>query len=309
MAIKVIGHKAPDTDTVCSAIAYSWLLNKKGINSVSCRAGELNKETKYVLEKFGVNEPILLEEFSSEDEVIIVDTNNKDELPSGIENTQIKEIIDHHKLTGTISTNEPIPIIIKPWASTASIIWKHIKHSGYIIDNKIAGILLAAVLSDTLKFNSPTTTKKDIESAKELEKEANTKMDPLAEEMFAAKSDLSGMTAKDILLVDSKVFDFSSRKTRMSVLETTSPENALSMKKELLAASIELKKDEKTDYLFFFVVDIIRSESSLIVSTNEEMEIAQKAFGKEFKDNFMKLEKVVSRKKQMIPAIEKALSK
>jgi manganese-dependent inorganic pyrophosphatase len=127
--------------------------------------------------------------------------------------------------------------------------------------------------------------------------------------MFAAKSDLSGMTAKDILLVDSKVFDFSSRKTRMSVLETTSPENALSMKKELLAASIELKKDEKTDYLFFFVVDIIRSESSLIVSTNEEMEIAQKAFGKEFKDNIMKLEKVVSRKKQMIPAIEKALSK
>lgn len=306
--LKVIGHKAPDTDTVCSAISYAWFLNQKGKEAKAFRAGDLNKETAFVLQKFGIQEPEILERFLEKDEIVIVDTNNKEELLEGIDQAQIKEIIDHHKLTGTLATSEPISVIIKPWASTASIIWKHMKHSEVEMSKEIAGLLLAAILSDTLKFTSPTTTGRDKQSADELARIAGVDIDSFADEMFTAKSDLSGMSAKDLLLVDSKVFDFGENKTRISVLETTKPENALAMTKDLIKQASELKKSESLKYLFFFVVDILKSESTLIVVSDAEKEISKKAFGREGKGSTIQLPEVVSRKKQMVPNLEEAIT-
>lgn len=299
----VSGHKAPDTDTVCSAIAYAWLLSKKGEDAKPVILGPLNKETDYVLKKFEIETPEIISEYPHDAELIIVDTNNPDELLP-LDHAEVRCIIDHHKLTGGLQTHTPVPIVIKPWASTATIIWKHIKHSDHKIEKNIAGILLASILSDTLKFTSPTTTQKDEESASELANICGANIDELAREMFDAKSDLSGMSAKDVLTVDSKVFEMGYKKVRVSVLETTKPENALTMKDSMKNEYQGMIKEGSLDLLFFFAVDILNSEATLVLFGDEEKKVASQAFNVQIDSDTHVLPGVVSRKKQIIPALQ-----
>lgn len=307
--IKVVGHKAPDTDAVCSAISYAWYLDKeRKVDAEAFVLGSLNKETEFVLKKFGIETPKLIEKFTSDDLVVIVDTNNLDELAEGIEKANLVEIIDHHKLAGGLGTDHAIPITIRPVACTATLIWEKFKQEKITkIPSEIAGIMLSAILSDSLNFTSPTTAKMDEKAAEELTAICGEDVDELCDGMFEAKSDLSGMDAKDILLVDSKVYKTNGKKVRYSVLETTDPDNALSMKGDLLKGMGRLKRDEGLDYLFFMLVDILKSEARLLAVDEKEKEIAEKAFSKKFEGDILVLPGVVSRKKQLIPAVEKFL--
>ncbi|EKE05850.1 MAG: hypothetical protein ACD_19C00176G0072 [uncultured bacterium] len=304
-----IGHKNPDTDTVCSPIAYSWFLNKKlNLKTTPKIAGEPNKETQFVLKKFGVPTPEVINKFTEGDEIILLDTNNPEELIEGVESTKIIEIVDHHKLVGGITTNEPIKVTLKPLACTATIAWQIMKNAGVNdLPKEIAGIMLCAILSDTLKFTSPTTTDEDKKAVEELNAINNEDLDKLSSEMFTAKSDLTGMSTKDILTVDSKIFPLGGKKVRISVLETTNPQNALNMKADLLAEIIKMKAEDKSDYFFFFVIDILNSEATLIVTDDSHKKIAEDAFGGKFNEDFLKLPGVVSRKKQIVPPLESAI--
>lgn len=310
MALKVIGHINPDSDTVCSPIAYAWYLtHKKDAEAEAFIAGPLNKETAFILNHFGLPTPKLLEHFTHSDELIIMDTNNPDELLPGFEKAKIRCIIDHHKLVGGIQTEEPLMIAMEPIACTATIAWNIMKREGHHdIPKNIAGIMLCAILSDTLTFTSPTTTIIDKKAAEELADLCGEDIDSLAEKMFAAKSDLTGMTAHDILTVDSKVFEFGGKKVRLSVLETTKPENALHMLPDLQNEMSTMKDSEKLDYAFFFVVDILNTQAHLIVTTEEERLIAQEAFEGPFEEDTLLLPGVVSRKKQIIPALEPVIA-
>jgi len=307
--IKIFGHKPPDTDSVCSPIVYAWYLSKKKNTPAKAYiAAEVNKETAFILKKFGAEKPEMIQKVGPEDQVIILDTNNPEELLEGVNESDIVEIIDHHKLAGGLSTEAPIKITIRPVACAATILWSMMKKEGNTdIPKEMAGLMLASILSDTLKFSSPTTTEEDKNACEELAEKASVKIDKLAEEMFDAKSDLSGMSEKDILLSDSKVFELGGKKVRISVLETTKPENALSMEKELTQGMREIKQEEKLDAALFFAVDILNTASDLLVPGELEEALAKKAFQKEFKDGRMHLEGVVSRKKQMVPNIEKAI--
>lgn len=306
--VKVFGHKSPDTDATCSPIAMAWLLSKKGEEAKAFVLGDLNRETKYVLDKFGLEYPEVLPALSEGEKVVIVDTNNTEELPENINDTEIIEIVDHHKLFGGLMTSSPTRVTMKPLACSATLVYFRMKEESIVPEKNIAGIMLAAILSDTLKFTSPTTTEEDKKAAEELLKIAEVDQDSLAAEMFAAKSDLTGMNAKDVLYMDSKVFEFGSKKVRISGLETTKPENAKSMIEEIKLEMENIKKDEKLDSIFFFIVDILNTSSELFVSSETEKGIAEKAFGKAFEGQFMNLPGVVSRKKQMAPAFEKVIS-
>lgn len=309
MIYKVIGHKSPDTDTVCSAIAYAWLLSERlGQEAQAYVAGSLNKETQYLLNRFDFPTPPMLEKFTPEDHLVIVDTNNPDELLVGINEASIEEIVDHHKLVGGLHTDHPIKVRIMPIACTATVIYEIAKESGRLdFDKKIASIMLGCILSDTLKFSSPTTTELDKSVASALAEIAGVDIETLAEEMFAAKSDLSGMSVSDILKVDSKVFSFGEKKARIAVLETTKPENALSLLSEIQSTMRQNKSDDRVDFSFFFVVDIIKSEATLIVADEIEKSIAEKAFGAMFAGDTLILPGIVSRKKQITPTLEKAI--
>lgn len=310
MTLKVFGHTPPDTDTVCAPIAYAWYLsNKKGKDATAFVGGALNKETAFVLQHFNIETPAVIDKLTADDHVVVMDTNNPDELLEGINDAVIEEIIDHHKLVGSLTTEKPIPVTIVPIACTATIVWEKMKSDGNTdIPKEIAGIMLGAIISDTLKLTSPTTTDRDKAAVDELATIADENVDELAKGMFAAKSDLTGMSAQDILIVDSKIFTFGNKKVRISVLETTNPGNALAMKEELLANMDSLKKREKLDYAFFFAVDILKSEATLLTTTDEEKRIAEKAFQTTFDGDFMNAPGVVSRKKQIVPALEPVIA-
>ncbi len=306
--ILVTGHLIPDTDSICSAIIYSWFLNKTGKISSPVRLGKINRETEFVLKKFGFSDPELFENFKTNQKIVIVDTNNPDELPKNLADLQILEIIDHHKLVGGISTKSPIFINIQPLACTASLIFQMAKQKDLEIPKNIAGLMLSAILSDTLKFSSPTTTELDIQFAKELEKITGADIDKLANEMFLAKSDLTGFSARDILFFDSKIYELKNKKFRMSTLETVKPEIAMNQISEIQKEMKKIKTEENLDGILFFITDIFKSNSILITNDSFEKDLTKKAFGKNFDDtDTMFLEGVVSRKKQIVPVIENAL--
>lgn len=307
--VKVFGHINPDTDSTATPLVYAWYLtNKKNISAKAYIANEPNKEAKYLLQRFEFPQPVILTQLTEEDQIIIIDTNNAEELFTGFEKTQIIEIIDHHKLFGNISTSSPVKVTMKPVACVATIIWQIIKSDNNSdIPSNVAGMLLGGIISDTLKFTSPTTTQEDIDAANELAQIAKVEIDELAEKMFEAKSDLTGMSADDILHVDSKIFDLSGKKLRISVLETTNPANAIAMINELQSRMIQIKTEENIDMVLFFVVDIINSLSHAIVVSDEEKALISKAFGLEFNSQTLTLPGVVSRKKQIVPKIEAAL--
>jgi len=182
----VIGHKNPDTDSVCSAIIYSWYLNKKNLNTKPFIAGNITKETKYVLSRFKFETPEIIKEIEADRNIHIVDTNNKDELISGIETADIESIVDHHLLYGALTSNKPIEITIKPYGCTATILLEKCTYDSIEVDKDIAGLMLSCILSDTLNLTSPTTTDEDKKAVEKLEKLTGISKDELANEMFAA---------------------------------------------------------------------------------------------------------------------------
>lgn len=305
--IKVFAHKSPDTDATCAPLAYSWFLNQKGESAQAFVLGELNKETKFVLETANIETPKMLEKLTEGDEVIVLDTNNPEELPEEIGTVKIKAIIDHHKLAGLV-TESPLEIYMRPVGCTSTLVFQLMQKENVTPSKEIAILLLSAILSDTLNFTSPTTTNEDKDAAEKLTEISGIDKESHALAMFAAKSDLTGMSARDILYMDSKVFDFGSKKVRISSLETTKPENAKSMIADIKTEMENIKKEEALDAIFFFIVNILETSSELFVSAETEKETAEKAFNKSFDGEYMTLPGVVSRKKQMAPAIEKVVS-
>lgn len=306
--VVVMGHVPADTDSVCSPIVYAWFLkNFKGLNAKACISGKLNKETTFVLNALNVEVPELIDSLSPGTKLVLVDTNNPEELVLGHNQAEIIEIVDHHKLAGLTTVN-PATITIRPYACSATVIWDLMHNNAKeSMPKEIAGLMLAAIISDTLNFTSPTTTDVDRKAAEEIQKIAQLNIDDFANQMFAAKSDLSGLSAKDILLLDSKDFELSGSKYKVSVLETTNPSNALNQIADIKLEVSNLRSTNNLKGIFFFIVDILKSEATLVLESEQEKQIAQKAFSKELNGDLMHLPGVVSRKKQMIPNIENAV--
>lgn len=302
--IYVIGHKSPDTDTICSAIAYSEYLKSKGVNAVPARQGDLNAETKYVLDYWKVESPVDLDSIK-EKEVVLVDHNEKNQSPEGIDQAKIIEIIDHHKIS--FSFSEPIKFQTIPLGATASIIaQKMIGDKDFKISNQIAGILISAILSDTVVFKSSTCTQNDKDIVNHLNQIAEIEnLQEFGIEIKKQKSNLKNLSAEQIIRNDFKIFESSLKKFGVGQIEVVDTQEANERKLEILE---ELNKIAKTENLIFTVLmitDIINQGSELLIS--EGGSCLEDAFGKKIKDSSMYLENVMSRKKDLIPSITKVL--
>ena len=163
MSVYVFGHKNPDSDTICSAIALAYLKSKLGVACTPAAQGELPPETKFILEKFGVAAPAVKTSFAGE-KVFLVDTSDLAQLPEDIKQAEVLGIVDHHKL-GDLTTSSPLECWIWPVGCTATVINAMYKYFGVEIPKNIAGIMLCAILSDTVIFKSPTCTPADKEAA------------------------------------------------------------------------------------------------------------------------------------------------
>jgi len=308
--LSVFGHKVPDTDTTISAIAYAWELNERKIPAKAFLLGELNPETKFVLEKLGVEAPPLLADpLPKKAPVAIVDTNNPAELPEGIEKAAIHSIVDHHKLSG-LSNAEPLEIDMRPLCSAGSILFARAKAANLTPPKHIAGLMLAGLLSDSLEFRSPTTTEIDKVYAKELGQLAGLDVHEFAEGMLEAKAQIDHLSPKELVMMDTKIFKIGGKKLRVSVLETTKPAMPLKKKAEMVTAQLEQIKEEALDDMLLFVVDIIKEEATFVSCRESAGKIVEKAWKVSLaKDGTVVLPGVLSRKKQMIPTLEAAAGK
>jgi len=306
-SLSVFGHKVPDTDTICAAIAYAWELNARDIPATAYRLGELNPETKYVLESIGAELPPLLEgKIEPNTPVAIVDTNNPLELPEGVEKARIHSIVDHHKLAG-LTNAEPLEIDMRPLCSAGSILYARAKAAGLTPPKTVAGCMLSSILSDSLEFRSPTTTEIDKVYAKELAGLAGLDVHAHATKMLEAKAQIDHLSPAELIMMDTKVFSLGGRKVRVSVLETTAPAAPLKKQADLVTAMQARAKEESLDDVLLFVVDILNEAATFVSSSPSASKLVGKAWNTSVgKDGTLVLPGVLSRKKQIIPALEKA---
>lgn len=304
MALKVFGHRSPDTDATASAIVWAWYLSQQGIEATPYVLGTPNTEALYVLEHWGFEIPEILTSVSAEDEVVIVDTNNPKELFDNINETSIVQIIDHHKLVGGLETAAPIDITIKPLASSASVMYFMMGDDDVAdLPKEIAGLMLSCIISDTLEFRSPTTTDADKAMAEYLAHKLDLDINEYATKMFEAKSDISEFSDVELIKMDSKIYEASGSKYRVSVLETTAPNVVLDRKDSIISSMDEVKKDEELDEVLLFVIDILKEEATLFVPNEAVKQVAESKFKASVDGDLVVLPGVVSRKKQIIPVL------
>jgi len=304
--LKVFGHTSPDTDTVCCAIIWAWYLSVHTTTKATPYAlGTLNKETSFVLNRWEVAHPAVLECVSAGDDVVIVDTNNPQELFENINETNIHTIIDHHKLVGGLQSGAPLTMTIRPLASTATVIHDLLGPVADTLPKDIAGLLLSCILSDTLEFRSPTTTPHDKSVAEKLATSLGIDIAAYAQEMFAAKSDMSDYTDIGLIHLDSKKFQVGDKNIRISSLETTTPEAVLIRKDGLIAAMKEVvDKETDIDDVLLFVIDILKEEATVITYSELTKKIIATSFEVSVEGDTVVLPGVVSRKKQIIPVLK-----
>ena len=302
----ICGHKNPDTDSIVSVIVMKDYFQKLGEKVKAIRIGKINKETEFVLQQAKIKPPAMVKSLAKK-QVFLVDHNEFEQAGNGIEKAEIIGVLDHHRLSGDIKTAFPIYFHVEPVGCTATLIFKLFQEKNFALNKNSAFLLLSAILSDTLKFNSPTTTKEDIKIAKKLAEICKTNINKLAEKMFKAKSDISGINIGDLILMDFKKYDEKNISFGIGVCETVLPEPILEKKQEILKLLPQIKKQKKIDLIFFAVVDIIKQQSYLFVVSEKERSVAEKGFNKKTKDDLVFLPKIVSRKKQIAPGIIKVL--
>jgi len=312
----IFGHLKPDTDAVVAAMALEYLhnhvqeKNPAHENSKAVIVGPLNPETTFLFDKFNIESPQIISasDIKEDDQIILVDHNEESQRLEGINQDQIVSIVDHHK--ANINLNQPVCLIFRPWGSTSTVIYHMMKMKGVAPDKTIASLMLAAILSDTVGFKSATTTIKDETFGKELAQIAEiSDVDAFTLEIFKAKSDISKLTDEQIVTNDYKIFDFGGKRVLIDQLETVEQDVILSDKKEgLLKAMNTVKTGQGVDYIFVAITDILKVNTKLLILGNESGEVATKAFGGTIENNILDIGPKMSRKKEMAPAIEKALT-
>ncbi|MEM1351547.1 MAG: manganese-dependent inorganic pyrophosphatase [Pseudomonadota bacterium] len=305
MTTLVFGHKSPDTDSTGSPIIWAWYLNQiKGVEAKPILLGEPNTEALFVLDRWSLDKPEIVATVDADTPVVIVDTNNPAELPDGINAADIRQIIDHHKLVGGLETAGPIDIRIEPLACTATIMWKMIGAHMAQAPAAVKGAMLSCILSDTLEFRSPTTTQEDKAIAHDLAKDLGVDIPSYAAEMFAAKSDVSAFSEAELLRMDSKEYELGGKQFRISVLETTSPDQILSRKDALMGAMPGVAAEDGAEQVMLFVIDILKEEATLLVPNDLVKSVAEQSFGATVTGDAVILPGIMSRKKQIIPNLK-----
>lgn len=303
--ILVFGHKNPDTDTICSAIAYAELKKELGYDAEAVRLGEVNSETQYALDYFKVDTPRLVQKVTEEtDKVILVDHNERGQSADDIEGVKVLEVIDHHRIAN-FETADPLYYRAEPVGCTATIIKKLYKENNVVIPKDIAGLMLSAIISDSLLFKSPTCTEEDVQAAKELAEIANVELETYGMAMLKAGADVSSKTAEQLISLDAKPFNIGGNKVIIAQVNTVDPQDVLARQEEVEAA-IQSVIDEKGLDLFLFVITDILNSNSTALALGTNTALVEKAYNVILENNTALLEGVVSRKKQVVPVLTAA---
>lgn len=303
--VLVFGHKNPDTDTITSAIVYAHLKNQLGVNAEAVRLGDVNNETKYALDKFGFEAPRLVEKVAFAKQVILVDHNERQQSADDIEEVQVIEVIDHHRIAN-FETADPIYYRAEPVGCTATILNKLYKENGVEIPANIAGLMLSAIVSDSLLFKSPTCTEQDITAARELAEIAGVNAEEYGLAMLKAGADLSDKTLEELLSIDAKEFSMGDAKVVIAQVNAVDVNDVMGRQAELEELINEEIAEKNLDLFFFVVTDILNNDS-VVLALGSKADQAGQAFNVQFDNHTALLKGVVSRKKQIVPVLTEVL--
>ena len=265
------------------------------------RLGDINKETKYVLEFFKCKLPRMIETVEEGQEVILVDHNEFQQSVDGIEKANIIKVVDHHRIAN-FCTAEPIFYHAEPLGCTATILYKLAIMNNIEIDSKIAGLMLSAIISDTLLFKSPTCTDEDKKIAEVLAKIANIDINTYGMDMLKAGTDLDDLSEEELIDLDAKTIEKNGVKVIIDQVNTVSISNVFERQAKLEEAIQKTIEKENLSLFVFAVTDILNSNSEILV-LGDRIDIVEKSY--KLENNRAFLEGVVSRKKQILPMIDK----
>jgi len=303
----IFGHKNPDTDTICSAIAYADLKTKLGQDVEAVRLGEVNGETQFALDHFKVEAPRLIKTAANEvNKVILVDHNERQQSVSDIEEVTVAEVIDHHRIAN-FETSQPLYFRAEPVGCTATILNKLYKENGVEISAPIAGLMLSAIISDSLLFKSPTCTEQDVAAARELAAIAGVDADSYGLDMLKAGADLSQKTIAELISLDAKEFVMGQAKVEIAQVNAVDVNDVL-VKQPELEAAIEAIISSKGLDLFLFVVTDILNNDSVALAYGESTKAVEQAYNVTLSDSKALLKGVVSRKSQIVPVLTEAFN-
>ncbi|MBM9613237.1 manganese-dependent inorganic pyrophosphatase [Desulfobulbus rhabdoformis] len=303
MSVYVIGHKSPDTDSVTSAIAYAELMKAKGEDYVAAVAGGLNPESEMVLKQFGFATPETLTDATGK-QLALVDHSDLAQAPDNLSAGEVVAVVDHHKI-GDVTTNQPIFFCAMPVGCTGTVLKTLYDLEGIAVDPKVAGLMLAAILSDTVNFKSPTCTEADKKAVAELAAIADVKdTDGLFMEMLKAKSAVAGVPPMDLLHRDYKDFDMNGKKVGVGQLELATLDQVADMREALYGAMKEQKGSERHTVLLM-LTDVVKEGTDLMVISDDDA-LVEGAFGGKLDGNCMWIDGMMSRKKQTVPNLQKA---
>ncbi len=306
MTIYIVGHKNPDTDSICAAIAYADLKRKMGATEEisPARSGDINDETRFILNRFNIEDPVLLTDATGK-KVILVDHSEPKQRPKNMDKGEIVEVLDHHNINFVQAT--PILFHAEPAGSTSTIIARMYFEKRIELPKNIAGILLGAIISDTVIFKSPITTQEDKDIAEKLRPIAGIdNLEKFGIDMFNAKSGWNEKTAEQIIKTDYKEYELGGKKIGIAQVETVDASELEQRKAEFLEVMKKTKEKSGLDTIMVLLTDIMK-EGCLAFILSDSTDLIGKTFSKEIKDSSMYLPGVLSRKKQIVPPLEKAL--
>ena len=304
----VFGHQKPDTDTIASAIATSYLINALSYEAEPVALGKPNAETSYALEYFNLKAPRVVETVANEvDAVVLVDHNEAQQSVADIKDVTVKAVIDHHRIAN-FQTSDPLYYRAEPLGSTATILLKLFKEYEVELPANIAGILLSAVISDTLLLKSPTCTPQDVHAAEELAEIAGVILNEYGMAMLKAGTDIADKTAAEILNDDAKSFEMGTETVRIGQVNVVDINDVLIHKEEILKEMRDESKENNYNLYVLLITDIIENNSVAIVDGVGYRQF-ERAFNLPIQLNTVELANVVSRKKQVVPQLTEIYKK
>ncbi len=304
--VYVVGHRHPDTDSIGSAIAYAHLKQVLGEAQVRpARAGDLNSETRYVLDRFSLAIPELLADARGR-RLILVDHNEVAQAVDGIRQATVLEVWEHHRV-GDLDVPEPIVFHCEPVGATATLIAEQYFLHDIQPPPAIAALLLAAILSDTLVFASPTCSGKDRTVARRLEAIAGIDAASFGRDLMAARGDVTGRPARDLVESDFKEFTFAGHRVGIAQIEAPDATPLLARRAEFFDELRRVRAEKGLLQVILLVTDIGR-KGSHVWFAGDRGDLLERAIGRPLVEGGAYVEGWMSRKKQVVPPLEQAFT-
>ena len=307
----IIGHKSPDIDTVTSAITYANLKNLMGVKEAfPAVPGDLDNETKFVLDYFKVPYPERITDCQHRcKKVVLVDHNDIAHAVDNLNMDNVVEVVDHHRIGG-FTSHKAIFFRTEPVGATGSIIVDLYEQNKVPISREMAGLMLSAILSDTVLFKSPTSSPRDAAAVGKLAKIVGVDPMKFGIELLRIKTDIASKSAKDILMGDFKKFNFSGTKSGVGQIEVADLNDLTPKRAAILEEMNKMKDSENLDMIVMILTDVMKEASDLLfVGNAAAAQGFEKAFGGKITDNSIYRGKFLSRKMQVIPLLEAAFKK